>query len=151
MRYSFECQVCGRQFDELQGMNDEHIAFHCGRRAKRVWLSFYTDKDLMYQFDTTIFGPGQKGEAVNIHSRRQYKGLLKQHGLADATVRDCLSVKPKSDAEHKTRIRQLAKKMEKKIYEQGAMPWVKGRVDPKGTDKIREGKKCPMTTTSLNM
>lgn len=120
MTYVFECVICGKKFEVSQNMNDAHIACHCGRCARRVWLPFETDKDLMYQFDTTIFGKNP----VNIYSRRQYKRLLKENNLADSTPRESLQVKRTSERDHKSRIHKFAKKLTDKIYKKGAMDFV---------------------------
>lgn len=130
MIYPFRCIICNIEFEVVQSMNTPHKAFHCGVEAQRIFTVPQTNKDLMYQFDTTIFGK----RPVNIYSRRQYKRLLKENGLVDSTPRECLTVKPKNDG--KERARKLAKKCADKIYKKGAMDWVKGKVNPKGRDKL---------------
>lgn len=125
MIYQYQCPICNTVFDIVQGMNDAHRAVHCGVDARRVWLPFQTDKDLMYQFDTTIFG----NKPVNIYSRRQYKRLLKENGLVDETPRNCLTVKPPSEKDRRVKTKQFAEKMIKKVYDKGAMPYVRGEVN----------------------
>lgn len=94
MTYEFECIICGCYFDVIQRMSDKHKAFHCGIEARRIWSAPATDKDLAYNFTTHQFG-----QSVVIYSKRQYKNLLKQHNLADASIKEC-----RQQAEFKKRI-----------------------------------------------
>jgi hypothetical protein len=89
MRYEFKCSRCAEIFELEQPMNFEHTALHCGVEANRIWGDFQTDRDLAYQFTTNIFG-----HPTVIYSRRQYKNLLKKHGLsAKATPLECLQMR----------------------------------------------------------
>ena len=129
--YIYECVECGKTFEEVQTMNAIHTANHCDKVAKRVFTVPQVDKDMMYQFTTSAFG-----KPVDIYSRRQYKKLLKKHGCADATIADCLSVKPKNDI--KDTARKVAKELKEEIYEKGAMDYVLGKENPNGSDNINE-------------
>ena len=84
MIYHFRCLICNEEFDVVQSMNTEHKAYHCGIEAQRVW-GCYTEKDKRYYFATDMFD----GKSVEIRSKGQYKKLLKQHGMADASVKEC--------------------------------------------------------------
>ena len=84
MIYPFHCIICGEEFDVTQPMNIAHKAFHCGIEAQRIW-GFNTDKDLLYNFTTEMFD----GKPIQIHSKRQFKNLLKVHGMADASPKEC--------------------------------------------------------------
>ena len=132
--YLFKCLVCNNDFQVVQSMDREHIAFHCDTKAQRVYTVFNTNKDSMYKFTCTAFG-----KPVEIHSRTQYKKLLKANNAPDATVRECLSVKPKDNTKEK--IKKLSTDLKKEIYEKGMMPWCLGKENPKGSDKISEARK----------
>jgi len=84
MIYPFRCLICNKEFDIIQPMSAEHKAFHCGIEAQRVW-SVNTDKDLAYNFTTEMFD----GKPIEIHSKRQFKHLLKVHNMADASPKEC--------------------------------------------------------------
>ena len=84
MTYPFRCIICDTEFDIVQPMNIEHKAFHCGIEAQRIW-GFNTDKDLAYNFVTEMFD----GKPIQIHSKRQFKGLLKVYGMVDASPKEC--------------------------------------------------------------
>ena len=130
MRYLFHCIICNIEFVEFQKMNDVHKAFHCGIEAQRVFAVPNTNRDKMYYFDVK----NKDGSMSEIRSRGLYKKYLEKNGYADATVKDCLSVKPKND--HRERAVKLAKKCQNKIWEKGAMSWVKGKTNPNGRDKL---------------
>lgn len=106
----------------------------CDRQERDMYAKPHHTGDQMYKFTTTAFG-----KPVVVHSRGQYKRLLKQHGCADATISECLSVKPKNvKAEIKERARKEAKRLAQDIYDQGAMPWVKHQVNASGPDRLKE-------------
>ena len=109
--YTFKCDKCGRIFTVVQSMNDDHTFTHCGKKCNRVWCGFETNKDLMYQFTTDMFD----GKGVDIHSRAQYKSLLKKHGMADATVKEIFQERRKpraqSDKQHKKLVKSVRDKM----------------------------------------
>ena len=130
MIYPFRCVICNTVFEVYQSMNDEHRAFHCGMEAQRIFTAPHTNKDQMYYFNV----PNKDGSMREIRSRGLYKKYLKDNGYADATVKECLSVKPKNDV--KERAMKLAKKCADKIYKKGAMDWVKGKENPNGRDKL---------------
>ena len=96
MIYEFQCIICGKYFDIVQRMNDTHKAFHCGIEAQRIWTIPSTDKDLAYNFITESFG-----QPIQINSKSQYKGLIKQYGFADASPREV-----KDEAAFRKRINQ---------------------------------------------
>ena len=96
MTYEFECIVCNEHFDCVQRIDDEHKAFHCGIEARRVWGALNTDRDLTYSFVTENFG-----EPIQINSHRQYKKLLKEHGLCDCSPKEM-----RQEAEFRRRVNQ---------------------------------------------
>lgn len=85
MVYSFRCPICCEEFSIVQPMDAPHKSFHCGVEAKRIWGENNTDKDLAYSFTTDMFD----GKPVSITSKRQFKTLLKQHRIADASPKEC--------------------------------------------------------------
>jgi len=100
VKYEYNCLLCGKTFEKLLPIKDRDNVSCCGQKSERTVVNeFQTDDDLMYQFDASYFGD----KPVNIHSRRQYKNLLKQHGYVDATAKECLSVKPKNDTKQKSK------------------------------------------------
>lgn len=114
MLYEYECTVCGRRFEKVNSVKDRYNAFCCGQKAlKLITDRIYCPDDLIYQFDANFFG----NKPVNIYSRKQYKSLLKKHNLADATVKECLSVKPKEDNCYKSERRKIAKNLAEKMYQ----------------------------------
>lgn len=129
MIYVFSCGKCGRLFERIQGINDDHRADHCGSSARRVFTVPFTNKDLMYNFlDVTSFK-----KPVNIHSKRQYDSLLKKEGRVQVSRDDLKGIKL---PDPKPRIKKFAKEMAKKIYDKGAMSWVMGKTKPNGRDKL---------------
>lgn len=112
--YVYYCSKCGKTLEIQQGMNDEHSYTHCGTSSTRIFTPFYTDKDLLYNFDTNIFGRKTKF----VHSRTQYKRLLKSNGMVDATVRECLQVKPSKDPTKYSRYK-VAKRITERLHQDG--------------------------------
>jgi len=84
------CQDCGKETDETYKYNGDVVCKECFSKKpnKNCSLfydkSFNTIKDLAYNFTTDVFG-----NPIVIHSKRQYKKLLKQHGMADASIKEC--------------------------------------------------------------
>jgi len=115
MIYSFKCVICGEEFDEFQKINDEHIAFHCGIKADRVYTIPYTNKDLMYQFKTNIFN----NRITEIYSKRQYNRLLKENGLMTLTTEELRTMKPKDKGEKKRK--ETAKRICNRLREGNAL------------------------------
>lgn len=95
MIYTFKCAICSEEFDVEQPINAIHTALHCGVQASRVW-GCNTDKDLAYNFTTDAYG-----EPVVIHSKKQYRNLLKKHGAVDASIKEV-----KQEAAFRKRINQ---------------------------------------------
>ncbi len=113
MIYNYKCIICNKEFEETQSMNDIHEYFHCGLRAERLWNIPHTNKDLMYQFKTSTFN----NRITEIHSKRQYKRLLKENGMVQVTSSEIRSVKPKDNAEKPRR--ELIGRVSKKLHSEG--------------------------------
>lgn len=84
MLYQYHCQNCGKEFEEFRMYEERNNVFHCGARALKMIGQVNTHKDLQYSFTTEMFG-----KPVQIASKGHYKRLLKQHGLADASIQEC--------------------------------------------------------------
>lgn len=93
------CAECRREIQAQYKHNGDVLCKECFGKLKRIGCSpfgiFHTNKDLSYQFTTDMFG----GKPVDIHSRRQFRTLLKQHGLADASIKEA-----KQQAEFRKRV-----------------------------------------------
>ena len=115
MLYEYECPECHKKFELFLSVDQRDSVNCCGVKCIRFISNFHTNDDLMYQFNADYFG----NRPVNIYSRSQYKGLLKQHGLADCTIKDCLSVKKKKDSDYKPERKKLAEKISKRLHQEG--------------------------------
>ena len=136
--YPYKCNVCGEYIEIIQHMSDEHKLFHCDTKAQRIYTVPNVNKDLMYNFTASYLGD----KPIDIHSRRQYKELLKKNGLVNATPLECLQEKKyaprrlEQNAEVKTK--KLVKECMTKIKDKGAMGWCVGKENLKGSDKFGE-------------
>lgn len=120
MIYSYFCSICEQQFDVVQGINDKHEFTHCGHKAQRLWGA-QVNKDLMYQFTTDVFG-----KPVEIHSKHQYKSLLKQHGLADATAKEMFEERKRPKQQSNVRTQELVKETRDVMYRDGVLKHLPG-------------------------
>ena len=115
MIYQYHCDICKRDFTERKSVSLRNDVFCCGQQAKRnqVYM-FYTEADQMYNFRSEHFG----NMPIDIHSRKQYKHLLKRHGMVDASVKECLQVKPDKN-KGKYQQRQLVRKVANRLCKDG--------------------------------
>lgn len=123
MIYEYECSVCGRGFVEIKPISERDDVYCCHFRADRVVVNcFETDVDRAYKF-VADFG----GNPRQINSKNQYKRLLKEKGLIDASPKECLQIKKKKDSEY--RRPELTKNIIKKLHQEGlcqyVRPWIK--------------------------
>ncbi len=83
------CSKCKKEIENLYRYNGDVLCQECFSNIKpnRVFSvgNFGTDKDLAYNFTTDMFD----GKPMQITSRRQYKTLLKQHKMIDASPKEC--------------------------------------------------------------
>src|SRR3972149_9909840 len=82
------CLDCGGETPGVYKYNGDFLCKECFNKksVKPFSLgSFNTDKDLTYNFVTEMF----TGKPIQINSKRQFKSLLKQHNLADASIKEC--------------------------------------------------------------
>ena len=85
MRYEYLCEICGRHFEESRVFEERYNVFCCGQRAVKLVSLPSTTKDKAYEFTTEMFN----GKPVEIRSKDQFKRMLKKHGIADASPREC--------------------------------------------------------------
>lgn len=129
-----KCEICKNEKTAICNFCSaiEGYKFEKDPGKKETFWFPPTTGDMMYNRDMGFFSGGPK----HIYSRKQYKRLLKKEGLVDATIKDCKSIKPKTERDHKPRIKQFAKKLTERIHKEGAMPFVMGRAGKDLPDKI---------------
>ncbi|MDI6732333.1 MAG: hypothetical protein QME16_00170 [Planctomycetota bacterium] len=81
------CVECKSETQGQYKYNDDILCKECFNKksvkSRGIGL-FHTDKDLSYNFTTELFG-----KPITIHSKGQFKSLLKHHNLADASIKEC--------------------------------------------------------------
>ena len=99
--YNFRCVKCGKVSEHFFRMNDlkRPKDCPCGGSLSRLY-SFETPADLIYQTTVHCFGP----KPVEIHSKRQWKRLLKEHRMTDDF--DKLESCVKSDRQRSEELRE---------------------------------------------
>ena len=84
------CQDCKKEIETIYRYNGEIFCQECFSKKGKNRIAefqegiFFTDKDKQYDFVTDMFD----GKPVQITSKRQFKTLLKQHGLMDASIKE---------------------------------------------------------------
>lgn len=97
MIYEYDCNVCGRTFEEFRSYAKRNDTFCCNVKAnKHIATGRYINDDLMYNFVSDQLG----NNPVQIHSKRQFNRLCKEQGLVYLTKDDRTGNKPK-DNSHK--------------------------------------------------
>lgn len=125
MIYQYSCNgKCKRIFDEQRSYENRNEVFCCGiRSSKHICLSpsvFNETRD--YNFTAM---PGRFGKnGVEVRGRSHYKELTKQHGLADCSLKEAMSVKPKTDNGYKRK--EVCSKAMNRIASEGLAGHVKG-------------------------
>lgn len=122
--YDYLCAgKCGREFEEYKSYQDRNDVFCCGLQAIKLICSNPTVfNDTKYIFTAA---PGQFGKkGADVSGRSNFKKLLRDNGLADASVKECLSVKPSKDTGFKRK--QAIKNTMAKIHKEGLAGSVKG-------------------------
>ena len=117
MIYQYFCSgKCKREFEEIRSYSDRNDVFCCGVRAGKFICSSPTVfNDTKYIFTAQ---PGQFGKSgSDVSGRSNFKKLLHREGLADASVKECMSVKPKKDDGYKRK--QAIKNTMRKIHKEG--------------------------------
>jgi len=127
MIYEYFCKVCKKEFEEHRPYERRNEVFCCGKKAVKLLCSNpqITNETRDYNFTTRNFG-----KPVHIYGKAQYKRLLKQHGFADATVKECLSVKPSTRESYKVtnKRKEIVNKIQKRLYEEGINQHLKGAI-----------------------
>lgn len=115
MIYEYSCEVCGRFFEEVRSYQERNNVYCCGIQAAKLISCPSTDKDKAYSFTTEMFD----GKPVEITSKGQYKRLLKQHHIADASIKECHQQADKcrrnNEISHQLQVRQRAKVVGEKL------------------------------------
>lgn len=102
----------------MVAVEDRDQVMCCCVLAERVVVNeFLTDPDLAYQFNTQVFGKQPKW----IYSRAQYKRLLKENKMVDASPKECMQIKPHDNTYKR---RQVVKKMTEKMRADGVLSHV---------------------------
>lgn len=102
--------------------------FHCGvRSVKLLARNVYTDKDLAYNFVTNKFG-----KPVSVHSKAQYKSLLKANGLMDASPKEgydhAMFRRKIIENDDRVRRKRIAEKISKKLGQECLLKYVPGAI-----------------------
>jgi len=116
MIYEYECEVCGKEFEEVKSYKERENVFCCGTKAQKlICRNVHTDDDQMWNFVAGYIG----NKPINIHSKQQHKRLLKKHGLVDETTRNCLTIKPKKESDHKYKRQRMIKNIQEQVHQDG--------------------------------
>lgn len=81
------CHECKNETTGLFKYNGDILCRDCFNLlpSKPFRGEFFTDKDKAYEFMTDMF----TGKPIRVSSKRQFKKLLKQHNMADASIKEC--------------------------------------------------------------
>jgi hypothetical protein len=84
------CCKCNKETAGTHKYNGDILCKECflliPGKGISLETSFYTDNDKRYEFVTEMFD----GKPVQIRSKRQFKRLLKEHNMADASIKECM-------------------------------------------------------------
>ena len=120
---SLVCAECSVSVYGDLKYNGDYLCKDCfHKKPSRISLGeFNTNKDLSYNFTTEMFN----GKPVEIHSKRQFKNLLKKHNIADASPKECFQEarfrKRLNEEGHKVERRNTAEKIYRKMKERGQL------------------------------
>lgn len=86
---TFICRECTTLTGGAYKYNGDTLCKKCfDLKGKKLYFSdtgFNTTKDKKYEFTTEMFD----GKPIEVRSRDQFKRLLKKHGMADASIKEC--------------------------------------------------------------
>ena len=121
MLYEYECPICGKEFTEFRSVSERNNVFCCGTRAIKLISLPNTDKDKAYEFETDAIN----GKPIDIRSKAQYKRLLKENHIADASPRECFQqaerCRKNNEISRQNRIRNRAKEVANKMRESNVL------------------------------
>lgn len=121
MIYEYSCEICGRIFEEFKSIEQRNNVFCCKRRAVKIISLPNTTKDKAYEFTTEMFD----GKPIEVRSKEQFKRMLKKHGIADASPRECFQQADKcrknNEISHQNRIRKQAKVLADNMMKSGVI------------------------------
>jgi putative FmdB family regulatory protein len=119
--YEYYCSICEQSFDKFVSVKDRHNVSCCGSLASKIISLPNTEKDKSYDFVTDSIN----GKPMEIRSKGQYKRLLKQNGIADASPRECfqqaMKCKKSNEESRKLGIRKRAKVAAQKMRASGVV------------------------------
>jgi len=110
-------------FEEVRSVADRYNVFCCGKRAiKHICTNPLIERDQLWNFDINL-----RGENLHIHSKQQYKNVLKRKGLVDVSYKDAMSVK-KDQSQHSDRLTKLGDNIKKKVAKEGLSKHLDGAI-----------------------
>jgi len=84
------CEQCKKELETPYKINGKKLCKGCFNKAPSIGIqvtgAFNTHKDQAYYFNAEIFGP----TPVEIRSKRHYEKMLKEHGYANASPKECM-------------------------------------------------------------
>lgn len=121
MIYEYSCVgKCKKEFEEIKSYKDRNDVFCCDVKAQRLVSLPSAFDDTKYNFTAPAGRFGKVG--VEVRGRSHYKQLIKENGLADCSLKEALSVKPKADNGYKRK--QVCKKANDRIRSEGLSKYV---------------------------
>lgn len=111
---------CKREFEEIKSYADRNNVFCCNVRAQKLVSLPAAFDDTKYNFTAPAGRFGKHG--VEVRGRSHYKQLTKENGLADCSLKEAMSVKPKADNGYKRK--QVCKKANDRIRSEGLSKYV---------------------------
>ncbi len=76
--YDFKCENCGNVQEKFAKIDEITSPCDCGTEMKRLITSrYYVNPDIEYVTDNI------SGDPIRVSSRKQLRGLLRQHGLVE--------------------------------------------------------------------
>ena len=123
MLYSYVCSgKCGHEFDEMKSYADRNEVFCCGVRSHKLICMEPNVFNETQHYNFTAL-PGRFGkQGIEVRGRSHYKQLIKEHGLADCSLKEAMSVKPKADNGYKRK--QVIKKAASRMKSEGILKHV---------------------------
>jgi len=126
--YEYICPKCSRHFEEIRSIKDRNEVFCCNIRSEKLICSGpQISDDQMWNFTAETFG----NNPVEIHSKIQYKKLMKEYNQADASVADCIAIRRDSKRFKKSRDNKARKEfssnVSKKIKEECSNSGISGQ------------------------
>ena len=121
MIYEYFCVgKCKRNFEEIKSYADRNDVFCCDVRAQKLVSLPSAFDDTKYNFSAPAGRFGKQG--VEVRGRSHYKQLTRENGLADCSLKEAMSVKPKQDDGYKRK--QVVRKAANRMRSEGILKHV---------------------------